>query len=181
MAFSCIPSLRAADITAFKAHLVPVGEDQRPMIEQTNEIVRHFNRLYKKDVLIECELLVPEMGARLVGLDGKAKMSKSLGNAIYLGDSEKQLKKKINKMFTDPRKIHVDDPGHLDGHVPFMYLDLFDPEKRPWPNSRPIIKREALETEPSSRGYLKFSMKNWPPFVKGERSFPRIKAKFWAF
>ena len=124
--FFMYPVSQAADITAFKAHLVPVGEDQRPMIEQTNEIVRHFNRLYKKQVLVECELLVPKVGGRLVGIDGKSKMSKSLKNAIYLGDSEKELKKKINQMFTDPQKIHLDDPGHLQGHVPFMYLDIFD-------------------------------------------------------
>ena len=126
--FFMYPVSQAADITAFQAHLVPVGEDQRPMIEQTNEIVRNFNRLYGKDVLVECELLVPQVGGRLVGIDGKSKMSKSLGNAIYLGDTEKQLKKKVNQMFTDPQKIHLNDPGHLAGHVPFMYLDIFSAE-----------------------------------------------------
>ena len=128
--FFVYPVCQAADITAFKAHLVPVGEDQRPMIEQTNEIVRNFNRIYKQDVLVECDVLVPEVGGRLVGIDGKSKMSKSQGNAIYLGETEQQLKKKINKMFTDPRKIHINDSGHLEGHVPFMYLDLFDPDKK---------------------------------------------------
>ena len=127
--FFMYPVSQAADITAFKAHLVPVGEDQRPMIEQTNEIVRHFNRLYGEGVLVECDILVPKEGGRLVGIDGKSKMSKSLGNAIDLGATEKQLRKKINSMFTDPQKIHIHDPGHLEGHVPFMYLDLFDPEK----------------------------------------------------
>ena len=125
--FLMYPISQAADITGFKAHLVPVGEDQRPMIEQTNEIVRHFNTLYKTKTLVECDLLVPEQGGRLVGLDGQSKMSKSLNNAIYLGDTEKQLKKKINQMFTDPQKIHLDDPGHIEAHVPFIYLDLFDP------------------------------------------------------
>lgn len=127
--FFMYPVSQAADITAFKAHLVPVGEDQRPMIEQTNEIVRNFNRIYKTDTLVECDLLVPEIGGRLVGIDGKAKMSKSLSNAINMGDTEKQLKKKINKMFTDPKKIHLEDPGHLEEHVPFMFLDIFDEDK----------------------------------------------------
>ena len=124
--FFIYPVSQAADITAFKANLVPVGQDQRPMIEQTNDIVRNFNRLYGQQTLVECDVLVPKVGGRLVGLDGKSKMSKSLGNAIYLGDTEKQLKKKINKMFTDPQKIHLQDPGHLEGHVPFAYLDIFD-------------------------------------------------------
>ena len=127
--FLMYPVSQAADITAFKAHLVPVGADQKPMIEQTNEIVRNFNRIYRQQVLLECELLVPLRGGRLVGIDGQAKMSKSLGNAIYLSDSERQLKKKINQMYTDPQKIHLSDPGHLEGHVPFGYLDLFDPEQ----------------------------------------------------
>ena len=124
--FFVYPVCQAADITAFKADLVPVGEDQRPMIEQTNEIVRNFNRIYKQDVLVECDVLVPKLGGRLPGIDGKSKMSKSQGNAIYLGETEKQLKKKINKMFTDPQKVHIDDPGHLEGHIPFMYLDIFE-------------------------------------------------------
>ena len=127
--FFIYPVSQAADITAFKANLVPVGEDQKPMIEQTNEIVRNFNRIYGQDILVECDLLVPQQGGRLLGIDGKSKMSKSLENAIYLGDNEKTLKKKINKMFTDPLKIHVNDPGHVHGHIPFTYLDIFDPDK----------------------------------------------------
>lgn len=127
--FFMYPVSQAADITAFKAHLVPVGEDQRPMIEQTNEIVRNFNRIYKTETLVECDILIPEVGGRLQGIDGKAKMSKSLGNAIFLGDSQKQLKKKINKMFTDPNKIHVEDPGNIENHVPFAFLDIFDQDK----------------------------------------------------
>lgn len=127
--FFMYPVSQAADITAFKAHLVPVGEDQRPMIEQTNEIVRNFNRIYKTETLVECDILVPEIGGRLVGIDGKAKMSKSLGNAIFIGDTEKQLKKKVNKMFTDPNKIHIEDPGNIDEHVPFAFLDIFDEDK----------------------------------------------------
>ena len=129
--FFMYPVNQAADITAFKAHLVPAGEDQKPMIEQTNEIVRNFNRIYKCEVLVECEILSPKgQGGRLTGTDGKSKMSKSLGNAIYLGDSEKQLKKKINSMYTDPLKIHIDDHGHIEDHAPFMYLDLFCPDSQ---------------------------------------------------
>ena len=140
--FLMYPVSQAADITAFKAHLVPVGADQKPMIEQTNEIVRNFNRIYRQQVLVECELLVPQRGGRLVGIDGQAKMSKSLGNAIYLSDSERQLKKKINQMYTDPQKIHLSDPGHLEGHVPFSYLDLFDPGSRQIARAqRPLPKR----------------------------------------
>jgi tryptophanyl-tRNA synthetase len=124
--FFVYPISQAADITAFKASLVPVGEDQLPMIEQTNEIVRSFNRIYKKDVLVECKALVPKI-ARLMGIDGKAKMSKSLGNAIYLSDSTEVLAQKVNSMYTDPNHIRVSDPGNVDGNVVFSYLDVFDP------------------------------------------------------
>jgi tryptophanyl-tRNA synthetase len=124
--FFVYPISQAADITAFKASLVPVGEDQLPMIEQTNEIVRSFNRIYKKDVLVECKALVPKV-ARLMGVDGKAKMSKSLGNAIYLSDSNDVLAQKVNSMYTDPDHIRVSDPGKVEGNVVFSYLDVFDP------------------------------------------------------
>src|SRR5262249_23589756 len=98
--FMVYPVSQAADISAFKADLVPVGEDQLPMIEQTNEIVRHFNRIYNTDVLVPCQALIPKI-ARLPGTDGKAKMSKSLGNCIYLGDSADELAKKVKGMYTD--------------------------------------------------------------------------------
>ncbi len=126
--FFMYPVSQAADITIFKAHLVPVGEDQRPMIEQTNEIVRNFNRIYKTNVFPEVEALIPDI-ARLPGIDGKTKMSKSLGNAIYLGEESKSLSKKIKKMFTDPNKIHLEDPGTVEGHTVFTYLDIFDPDQ----------------------------------------------------
>jgi tryptophanyl-tRNA synthetase len=124
--FFVYPISQAADITAFKATLVPVGEDQLPMIEQTNEIVRSFNRIYKQEVLVECEALVPKM-ARLPGTDGKAKMGKSLGNAIYLSDSTDQLAAKVKSMYTDPDHLKVSDPGKVEGNVVFSYLDVFDP------------------------------------------------------
>jgi len=126
--FLTYPVSQAADITAFKATLVPVGDDQIPMIEQTNEIVRRFNRLAKKDILVECQALVPEIG-RLPGIDGKAKMSKSLGNAINLGASAAEIKTAVKNIYTDPLHLRVEDPGHLEGNVAFTYLDAFDTDK----------------------------------------------------
>lgn len=126
--FMVYPVSQAADITAFKADLVPVGEDQLPMIEQTNEVVRHFNRIYKTDVLVEAEALIPKM-ARLPGIDGKAKMSKSLGNCIYLSDSADTVAKKVKGMYTDPGHLRVEDPGKVEGNPVFIYLDAFDPDK----------------------------------------------------
>ena len=120
------PISQAADITAFKATTVPVGEDQLPMIEQTREIVRKFNSIYD-EVLVEPDVLLPDNKAclRLPGTDGKAKMSKSLGNCIYLADSADDVKKKIMGMYTDPEHIQVSDPGHLEGNTVFTYLDAF--------------------------------------------------------
>lgn len=122
--FFMYPVSQAADITIVKGTLIPVGEDQLPMIEQTNEIIRSFNRLYKTDVFQEVKALVPKVG-RLSGLDGQAKMSKSLKNAIYLGESEDDLKKHVMSMFTDPGHIRVTDPGKIEGNVVFEYLDTF--------------------------------------------------------
>lgn len=127
--FLVYPVSQAADITAFKANLVPVGADQLPMIEQTNEIVRIFNRTYKTDILIETEPLISEV-PRLPGLDGKAKMSKSLNNCIYLSDSSDVLKKKVFEMYTDPGHASVSDPGKIEGNVVFEYLDAFDEDKK---------------------------------------------------
>jgi tryptophanyl-tRNA synthetase len=125
--FYTYPISQAADITIFKAHLVPVGEDQLPMIEQTREIVRRFNRLYDK-VLIEPKAMVGEV-ARLPGTDGGAKMSKSIGNCIYLGDSSEQVRRRVMSMFTDPTRIHPTDPGHIEGNPVFTYHDVFNPDK----------------------------------------------------
>lgn len=126
--FMVYPVSQAADITAFNADIVPVGEDQIPMIEQTNEIVRHFNRLYKTGVLKEVKAVVPQL-ARLPGTDGKAKMSKSLGNYISLSDSEEVVAKKVKGMFTDPNHLRVEDPGTVEGNPVFTYLDAFDEDK----------------------------------------------------
>ena len=124
--FFTYPISQAADITAFKATVVPVGEDQLPMIEQTREIVRKFNSIYD-EVLVEPEVLLPENEAcmRLPGTDGKAKMSKSLGNCIYLSDDEKTVKQKVMSMYTDPTHIQITDPGHIEGNTVFTYLDAF--------------------------------------------------------
>ena len=124
--FFTYPISQAADITAFKATTVPVGEDQLPMLEQTKEIVRKFNAVYG-ETLVEPEILLPDNKAclRLPGTDGKAKMSKSLGNCIYLSDTEEEVRKKIMSMYTDPTHLQVSDPGHIEGNTVFTYLDAF--------------------------------------------------------
>ena len=126
--FLMYPVSQAADISAFKATVVPVGEDQMPMIEQTNEIVRSFNRIYNCNVLVEAQALVSHV-PRLPGLDGKAKMSKSLGNAIFLSDDADTIVSKVKSMYTDPDHIHVKDPGKIEGNTVFAYLDAFDSDK----------------------------------------------------
>ncbi|MBE5991482.1 MAG: tryptophan--tRNA ligase [Paenibacillaceae bacterium] len=128
--FFTYPISQAADITAFKANTVPVGEDQEPMIEQTREIVRKFNSVYG-EALVEPDILLPDNQAclRLPGTDGKAKMSKSLGNCIYLSDSEDEVKKKVMSMYTDPNHLMVSDPGQVEGNTVFTYLDAFCKEE----------------------------------------------------
>jgi tryptophanyl-tRNA synthetase len=123
--FYCYPVSQAADITAFKANLVPAGLDQKPMIEQTNEIVRKFNATYHCNVLVETEFLESH-APRLSGIDGKAKMSKSLNNAIYLSDAPDVIKTKVQKMYTDPTHLKVSDPGKIEGNVVFEFLTAFD-------------------------------------------------------
>lgn len=124
--FLTYPISQAADITLFNANIVPVGEDQFPMLEQTREIVRTFNNYYS-EVLVEPKAVIPDnkICSRLPGLDGKAKMSKSLGNCIYLSDSEKDVKSKVMSMFTDPNHIQISDPGKVEGNTVFTYLDAF--------------------------------------------------------
>lgn len=127
--FFTYPVSQAADITAFKANLVPVGDDQEPMLEQTREIVRTFNSIYG-EVLVEPQgVFAPKGFGRLPGLDGNAKMSKSLNNAIYLSDDADTLRKKVMSMYTDPNHIHVEDPGKVEGNMVFTYLDIFDKDK----------------------------------------------------
>ena len=122
--FLTYPVHQAADITIFKGNLVPVGEDQLPMIEQTNEIVRAFNRTYSTNMLVEAQPLIARV-ARLPGIDGKAKMGKSLGNAIFLSDSAEVVSKKVMQMYTDPDHVRVEDPGKIEGNTVFTYLDVF--------------------------------------------------------
>ena len=124
--FLTYPISQAADITLFNANIVPVGEDQLPMLEQTREVVRTFNNYYS-DVLVEPKAVIPDnkICSRLPGLDGKAKMSKSLGNCIYLSDSQKDVKSKVMSMFTDPNHIQISDPGKVEGNTVFTYLDAF--------------------------------------------------------
>lgn len=126
MGFLTYPVSQAADITAFKANIIPVGDDQLPMIEQTREIVRSFNRLYK-EVLVEPVVALPDNkeSFRLPGIDGNAKMSKSLGNCIYLSDKEEELYQKVMKMYTDSKHIRIEDPGHIENNIVFTYLDVF--------------------------------------------------------
>ena len=128
--FFCYPISQAADITAFKATTVPVGEDQEPMLEQCREIVRKFNSVYG-DTLVEPDILLPDNKAclRLPGTDGKAKMSKSLGNCIYLSDNPDEVKKKVMSMYTDPDHIQVSDPGKVEGNCVFTYLDAFSSDE----------------------------------------------------
>jgi tryptophanyl-tRNA synthetase len=126
--FLMYPVSQAADISIFKATVIPVGEDQLPMIEQMNELVRAFNRIYKRDVFVEAKPLLSRM-SRLPGIDGKSKMSKSLGNAIYLADTADEIARKVMLMYTDPNHIKVTDPGQVEGNTVFTYLDVFDPNR----------------------------------------------------
>ena len=125
--FFTYPVSQSADITAFKANIVPVGEDQLPMVEQAREIVRKFNSIYNADVLVEPNAKIPdtENERRLVGTDGNAKMSKSLDNCIYLKDSPEEIKRKVFSMYTDPNHIKIEDPGKVEGNTVFTYLDVF--------------------------------------------------------
>ncbi|MFM0338024.1 tryptophan--tRNA ligase [Paraburkholderia fungorum] len=125
--FLMYPVSQAADITAFKATHVPVGDDQLPMIEQTNELVRRFNNTVDREVLVECEAVLSNV-SRLPGTDGKAKMSKSLGNAIALGAAPDDITKAVNDMYTDPNHLRVSDPGQVEGNVVFAFLDAFEPD-----------------------------------------------------
>ncbi|APR97107.1 tryptophanyl-tRNA synthetase [Pandoraea thiooxydans] len=125
--FLTYPVSQAADITAFKATHVPVGDDQLPMIEQTNELVRRFNHTVGQPVLVECEAVLSQV-ARLPGVDGRAKMSKSLGNAITLGATPDEITRAVNAMYTDPNHLRVNDPGQVEGNVVFAFLDAFEPD-----------------------------------------------------
>ena len=150
LGFFCYPVSQAADIALFHGTVVPVGEDQKPMIELTNEIVRRFNNTYG-EVLDECQLMLPDnqVCMRLPGTDGKAKMSKSLGNCIYLSDTAEEVEKKIKSMYTDPTHLKVSDPGHLEGNAVFTYLDAFCRDEhftKYWPDYNNLDELKAHYT-----------------------------------
>ncbi|WP_342264952.1 tryptophan--tRNA ligase [Cardinium endosymbiont of Philonthus spinipes] len=141
--FFCYPVSQAADITLFQAELVPVGDDQLPMIEQTNEIVRRFNKIYHTNILKECKAVLSKT-SRLVGIDGKSKSSKSLGNAIALSDPPDVIKKKVFQMYTDPDHIKASDPGRVEGNVVFTYLDAFHSDQEAVADLKAHYRRGGL-------------------------------------
>lgn len=172
--FLMYPVSQAADITAFKATIVPVGEDQLPVIEQTNEIVRKFNNIYG-DVLVETKALL-STHTRLAGLDGKAKMSKSLGNCIYLGDDADTLKKKVMSMFTDPDHIRVEDPGKLEGNMVFTYLDIFATDKTAVDEMKAHYQRGGLGDMKVKRYLLDVLEAQFAPIRERRALFAQDKA-----
>ena len=150
MGFFCYPVSQAADITAFKATTIPAGEDQEPMIELTRELARRFNQVYS-EVLVEPNILLPENATarRLPGTDGKEKMSKSLGNCIYLSDDADTVWKKVKSMYTDPTHVNLNDPGHVEGNAVFTYLDAFSTDQDFadfWPEFKNLDERKAAYT-----------------------------------
>lgn len=142
--FLCYPVSQAADITAFRATEVPVGEDQAPLLELTNEIVRRLNMIAGQALLPEARAVIPENGARLPGIDGRAKMSKSGGNAIRLSSSVDEISAAVHAMFTDPDHLRVSDPGKVEGNVVFTYLDAFDPDTAELANLKVQYQRGGL-------------------------------------
>ncbi len=177
--FMVYPVSQAADISAFKADLVPVGEDQLPMIEQTNEIVRHFNRIYKADVLVECQALIPKM-ARLPGTDGKMKMSKSLGNCIYLGSSADEIAKKVKGMYTDPGHLRVEDPGKVEGNPVFTYLDVFDPDQEGLAEMKAHYQRGGLGDSVVKKRLLEVLLATLEPIRKKREEYAKDPAQVLA-
>lgn len=141
--FLCYPVAQAADITGFKATIVPVGEDQAPLIEQTNEVVRRINRQAGVDVLPQARALIPRTG-RLPGIDGKAKMSKSQGNAVALSAGADEIREAVRRMFTDPNHIKASDPGRVEGNVVFTYLDAFDDDRSAVEDLKALYSRGGL-------------------------------------
>lgn len=141
--FLCYPISQAADISIFQADTVPVGDDQAPMVELTNEIVRKFNRIYNTNCLKECEIYLSH-APRLVGIDGKGKASKSLGNVIYLSEEAEELRKKVFQMYTDPDHVNINDPGKVEGNVVFTYLDAFHPDQEEVASLKAHYKKGGL-------------------------------------
>ena len=178
--FLCYPVSQAADITAFDANIVPVGEDQMPMLEQTREIVRKINELYG-EVLIEPEILLPSETAcrRLPGIDGKAKMSKTLGNCIYLSDDEKTVAAKIKEMYTDPLHIKVSDPGHVEGNVVFTYLDAFCEDKKTVAEMKENYQRGGLGDVKVKKFLQEVLEETLKPIRERRKIFEENPAEVW--
>jgi tryptophanyl-tRNA synthetase len=174
--FFCYPVSQAADITAFKAHLVPVGQDQLPMIEQTTEIVRSFNRIYNCSVLVEPEGLLSRV-PRLPGTDGKGKMSKSLGNVISLCDSADVIGKKIRGMYTDPKHLRVEDPGTVEGNPVFSYLDAFDPDQAALAGMKAHYERGGLGDTAVKRRLLDVLLAELDPIRARREEFAKDRAE----
>ena len=173
--FFTYPISQAADITAFKATTVPVGEDQEPMLEQCREIVRRFNATYG-EVLVEPQIMLPSNKAclRLPGTDGNAKMSKSLGNCIYLSDTAKEVEQKIKSAYTDPQHLRVEDPGHVEGNVVFTYLDAFsndDDFAEFWPDYKDHYQRGGLGDVKCKKFLMKVLNKQLEPIRQRRHEF----------
>ena len=180
LGFFCYPVSQASDIALFHGTIVPVGEDQKPMIELTNEIIRRFNSVYG-EVLDECEILLPDnkVCMRLPGTDGKAKMSKSLGNCIYLSDPKEVVEKKIKSMYTDPEHLKVSDPGHLEGNAVFTYLDAFCKDEhfeRYWPEYKNLQELKDHYTrgglgDMKCKKFLNQIMQEWLEPIRQRRHY----------
>lgn len=168
--FLCYPVSQASDITAFKAEVVPVGEDQLPLLEQCNEIVRRFNRIYNTDILKECEAYLSKV-SRLIGIDGNAKMSKSLGNTIYIKDSPDIIKQKVMSMYTDPNHIKVEDPGKVEGNVVFTYLDIFDNNKEELEELKNHYRRGGLGDVKLKRRLTDLIVAKLQPFQEKRKEY----------
>ena len=168
--FLCYPVSQASDITAFKAEVVPVGEDQLPLLEQCNEIVRRFNRIYNTDILKECEAYLSKV-SRLIGIDGNAKMSKSLGNTIYIKDSPDIIKQKVMSMYTDPNHIKVEDPGKVEGNVVFTYLDIFDNNKEELEELKNHYRRGGLGDVKIKRRLIDLIVAKLQPFQEKRKEY----------
>ncbi|MDO4635173.1 MAG: tryptophan--tRNA ligase [Streptococcus sp.] len=181
--FLVYPISQAADITAFKANLVPAGTDQKPMIEQTREIVRSFNHTYKTNILIEPEGMYPENEAagRLPGLDGNAKMSKSLGNGIYLSDDIDTVRKKVMSMYTDPNHIKVEDPGKIEGNMVFHYLDVFgrDEDKLEIERMKEQYQKGGLGDVKTKRFLLDILERELSPIREKRLEYSKDPAEVW--
>lgn len=168
--FLCYPVSQASDITAFCAEVVPVGDDQLPLLEQTNEIVRRFNRIYNTNILKECKAYLSTC-SRLVGIDGNAKMSKSLGNTIYLKDEPDVIRQKVMSMYTDPNHIKIEDPGKVEGNTVFAYLDVFDGNKEEIEELKNQYRKGGLGDVKLKRRLIDDLVSLLEPFQKVRREY----------